>query len=472
MGAADESTEAKKALWAGRFSAQPEGELERFGASLGFDQRMWRQDIAGSTAHAKMLGSVGVLSQEDVDAIVAGLAEIGRDIEAGNFTFDVDTDEDIHMAIERVLTERIGDAGGRLHTGRSRNDQSVTDTRLAAKQFAGELAAATAELMQALFACASAHKDAVMPGYTHMQPAQPVLFAHHMLAYFWMFDRDVKRFEAAEESADASPLGAAALAGTTYPLDRFMSARSMGFSAVIPNSMDAVSDRDFLCDLVYACSMCQMHLSRLCEELVWWSSAEFRYVEMDDAHATGSSIMPQKKNPDFAELVRGKTGRVYGDLVSLLTMLKGLPMTYDKDLQEDKEPMFDAFDTVIGSLHAVTGMISTMEVHEERMRENAGEGFMAATDLADYLVGKGVPFRHAHAIVGHIVADCIERGVTLQDLSAEDLAAYDEAFGADACAWVDIDNVVARRTTYGGTGHAAVAEQLELAEAELAKLFA
>lgn len=458
-----------KPLWSGRFSATPEGELELFGASLPFDQRLWAQDIAGSIAHATMLGAQGVLDKEDVDAIVAGLSQIRSEIEAGTFTFDPTVDEDVHMAIERVLTERIGPAGGRLHTGRSRNDQSVTDGRLAAKGFAQSLADAALDLVDALVVRAEGERDTVMPGYTHLQPAQPVLFAHHLLAYAWMFLRDHHRLLEAKASADHSPLGAAALAGTTYPLDRSMSAEAMGFSSVIPNSMDAVADRDFICDLVYACSMVQMHLSRLCEELVLWSSAEFSFVEMDDAHSTGSSIMPQKKNPDFCELVRGKTGRVYGDLVSILTVLKGLPMTYDKDLQEDKEPMFDAFDTVLGSLHACTGMVATMKVKRDVMRRASHEGYMAATDLADYLVGKGMPFREAHAVVGRIVGDYVQEGVPLQELTLYELNSYSPLFDVDALKAVDLDEVVARRTTFGGTGHKAVAAQLDLAKGALDK---
>ena len=303
----------------------------------------------------------------------------------------------------------------------------------------------------------------VMPGYTHMQPAQPVLLSHHLLAYFWMFNRDFRRVSAAREAANVCPLGAAALAGTTYPLDRHMTAEALGFSGPTANSMDSVSDRDYLLDLIYACSVCQVHLSRLCEELVWWSSAEFGFVEMDDAHSTGSSIMPQKKNPDFAELVRGKSGRVVGDLTSLLVTVKGTPLTYDKDLQEDKEPLFDAADTVLGSLMACTGMLATCTFKEERMREASHEGYMAATDLADYLVGKGLPFRQAHAVVGRIVGDCVREGVTLQQLSTDELRSYSELFDDDAHEALDIDSIVRRRTTFGGTGHEAVRAQLKLA---------
>lgn len=455
--------DAPKPLWAGRFSAAPTGELERFGASLPFDKRMWRQDIRGSKAHATMLAHQGVISQQDADAIRAGLDDIADQIERGEFTFDVDRDEDIHMAIERVLTENIGPAGGRLHTGRSRNDQTAVDTHLIARDLADEILASLAKLEAVLLDRAQGEFGVVMPGYTHMQPAQPVLLSHHLLAYFWMFNRDFRRVSAAREAANVCPLGAAALAGTTYPLDRHMTAEVLGFSGPTANSMDSVSDRDYLLDLIYACSVCQVHLSRLCEELVWWSSAEFGFVEMDDAHSTGSSIMPQKKNPDFAELVRGKSGRVVGDLTSLLVTVKGTPLTYDKDLQEDKEPLFDAADTVLGSLMACTGMLATCTFKEERMREASHEGYMAATDLADYLVGKGLPFRQAHAVVGRIVGDCVREGVTLQQLSTDELRSYSELFDDDAHEALDIDSIVRRRTTFGGTGHEAVRAQLKLA---------
>jgi argininosuccinate lyase len=461
------SDQAPKPLWGGRFSEAPSGDLERFGASLGFDQRLWREDIAGSKAHAAMLARQGVISSEDAESIRGGLDGIASEIEAGTFVFDPGRDEDIHMAIERVLTERIGPAGGRLHTGRSRNDQSALDLHLAAKGYAGQIERALVTLEGTLLDRARQAADAVMPGYTHMQPAQPVLLSHHLLAYFWMFSRDSVRVRAAREAADTSPLGAAALAGTTYPLDRRAVADDLGLSRVVPNSMDAVSDRDYVCDLVYACSMVQVHLSRLCEELVWWSSAEFGFVEMDDAHSTGSSIMPQKKNPDFAELVRGKCGRVTGDLMGLLMTLKGLPLTYDKDLQEDKEPVFDAVDTVLGSVAAVSGMVSTMTVHADRMRTAADEGFMTATDLADYLVGKGMPFRQAHAVVGRIVGDCVREGCTLQDLGVDGLRSYSELFDDDATGAVDVVASVARRRTYGGTSPDAVRDQLVEASARL-----
>ena len=465
---ASQAAAEPKPLWGGRFSAAPTGELERFGASLPFDKRMWKQDIRGSKAHAAMLAHQGVISTEDAKAIRAGLDEIAGEIERGEFTFDVDRDEDIHMAIERVLTERIGPAGGRLHTGRSRNDQTAVDTHMIARDLADELLASLEGIQQVLLDRAEEQFGIVMPGYTHMQPAQPVLLSHHLLAYFWMFSRDHKRVADARAAANKCPLGAAALAGTTYPLDRAMTASELGFDEPVANSMDAVSDRDYLLDLIYACSVCQIHLSRLCEELVWWSSAEFGFVEMDDAHSTGSSIMPQKKNPDFAELVRGKSGRVVGDLMSLLVTVKGTPLTYDKDLQEDKEPLFDAADTVLGSLMACTGMLATCTFKADRMREASHEGYMAATDLADYLVGKGLPFRQAHAVVGRIVGDCVREGVTLQQLTTGELRSYSELFDDDAHEALDIDNIVRRRTTLGGTGHDAVRAQLAQARDVLA----
>ena len=462
--AAGEGTEPKP-LWGGRFSAAPTGELERFGASLPFDKRMWRQDIRGSKAHAAMLAHQGVISAEDERLIREGLDEIAGEIERGEFTFDVDRDEDIHMAIERVLTERVGPAGGRLHTGRSRNDQTAVDTHMIARDLADEVLEAIAKMQAVVLERAEGEFGVVMPGYTHMQPAQPVLLSHHLLAYFWMLDRDFRRFQAARAAANRCPLGSAALAGTTYPLDRQMTSAALGFDAATNNSMDSVSDRDYLLDFIYAASVCQVHLSRLCEELVIWSTAEFAFVEMDDAHSTGSSIMPQKKNPDFAELVRGKSGRVAGDLMGLIMTVKGTPLTYDKDLQEDKEPLFDAADTVLGSLMACTGMLATCAFKDERLREASHEGYMAATDLADYLVGKGLPFRQAHAVVGRIVGDCVREGVTLQQLTTDELRSYSGLFDGDAHAALDIDNIVRRRTTYGGTGHDAVKVQLEEAKA-------
>ncbi|NTU71365.1 MAG: argininosuccinate lyase [Coriobacteriia bacterium] len=448
-----------KTPWGGRFEKTPGRFLQEFGASLPIDQRMWAEDIRGSIAHARMLAQQGVIAAEDADAIESGLSAIFQEIRDGEFEWRIE-DEDVHMAIERVLTERIGSAGARLHTGRSRNDQVATDTRLFAKSMAAKLAEAVIDARLALIEIAQGNMGVVMPGYTHLQKAQPVLFSHHMLAYAQMLARDFTRLRHAYEAADVLPLGSAALAGTTYPLDRDYVAARLGFAAMSVNSMDAVSDRDFLLDLTYACAVCQMHLSRLAEELILWSSEEFGFIRMDDEYSTGSSIMPQKKNPDFAELVRGKTGRVFGDLQSLLVTLKGLPLAYNKDMQEDKEPAFDAFDTLADSLHAMTGMLDTLTVNSDAMARGAKGGFMAATDLADYLVGTGMPFRDAHEVVGRLVLACERDGVTLQDLTAEQFAAHAPQFGPDVLEAVDIARVVARRDTDGGTGNRPVAAQL------------
>jgi argininosuccinate lyase len=448
-----------KTPWGGRFTKTPAKFLAEFGNSLPVDKRMWAEDIRGSIAHARMLAKQGVIAEADADAIEAGLSAIYREIKAGTHQWDL-ADEDVHMAIERVLTERIGPAGARLHTGRSRNDQVATDARLYAKRATAELADAVLSLRTALVQLAEEHLGVVMPGYTHLQKAQPVLLSHHLLAYSWMLTRDFTRLRHAHEAADVLPLGSAALAGTTYPLDREYVAQRLGFSAVSENSLDAVSDRDFMLDLIYACAVCQTHLSRLAEEIVLWSTEEFGFVTLDDEFSTGSSIMPQKKNPDFAELVRGKTGRVLGDLQALLVTLKGLPLAYNKDMQEDKEPVFDAIDTLAMSLRAMEGMLSTLRVNEDAMRSGALGGFMAATDLADYLVGKGVPFREAHEVVGRLVLRCEQEGRALQDLAAEEFSAHASEFGPDTLQAVDIDSVVARRTTIGGTGHEVVRRQL------------
>jgi argininosuccinate lyase len=451
-----------KTPWGGRFEKTPAKFLAEFGNSLPVDKRMWSEDIRGSIAHARMLAKQGIITRADADSIEAGLSAIYREIKAGSFSWAI-ADEDVHMAIERVLTERIGPAGARLHTGRSRNDQVATDARLYAKRAALELAEADLSLRRVLLGLAEEHLGVVMPGYTHLQKAQPVLLSHHLLAYAWMLTRDFTRLRHAHEAADVLPLGSAALAGTTYPLDRDYVATRLGFSALSANSMDAVSDRDFLLDLTYACAVCQTHLSRLGEEIILWSTEEFGFVTLDDEFSTGSSIMPQKKNPDFAELVRGKTGRVFGDLQALLVTLKGLPLAYNKDMQEDKEPAFDAIDTLAASLRAMEGMLATMRVNAERMRAGAMGGFMAATDVADYLVGKGMPFRSAHEVVGRLVLECERQGRALQDLSAEEFAAHAREFGPDVLEAVDIDKLVARRNTHGGTGHDAVRVQLDAA---------
>ena len=457
------------ALWSGRFEEGVSEFTQRFGASLPVDKQLYAQDIAGSRAHAAMLAHQGVISQEDADKIDAGLERIKGEIEAGNFPFDINN-EDIHMSIESVLTSEIGDAGARLHTGRSRNDQVCTDTRLFAKKRARNLMAANVELREALVSQAEKHFDVILPGYTHMQHAQPVLFSHHMLAYVWMLDRDFDRLRAAYDAADANPLGSAALAGTTYPLDRFMTAEALGFSRVIPNSLDAVSDRDFLLDLLYACSVSCMHLSRLCEEIILWSTAEFGFVTLSDSFSTGSSIMPQKKNPDFAELIRGKSGRVIGDLVALLVTMKSLPLAYNKDLQEDKEAIFDSVETVKLCLRTFTPMLETMTVKKERMRAAAARGFINATDCADYLTRKGIPFREAYQITGWLVKMCIERGCTLETLPLQSYQMLCPAFAGDLYRAIDISTCVEQRTATGGPAPSAVAAQIEDLNARLSAL--
>jgi argininosuccinate lyase len=454
-------SDAKKA-WGGRFEGSLDEFVTEFGASLPVDRVMWEADIRGSIAHVRMLAKQGVLPESDATAIEAGLMDVFTGLSEGRFVFD-NADEDIHMAVERALTAKLGPVGGKLHTGRSRNDQVATDTRLHVKGMAWDLIDAVVSLQSALITVADAHFGAIMPGYTHLQKAQPVLVSHHLLAYVWMLERDALRLRHAREAADVSPLGSAALAGTTFPLDRRDVAGELGFAGVTQNSLDAVSDRDFLLDLTYACAVTMMHLSRLCEELVLWSSDEFGFVTMDDAYSTGSSIMPQKKNPDVAELVRGKTGRVYGDLVALLTVMKGLPLAYNKDMQEDKEGVFDAASTLSSCLRVTEGMVATLTVNEDRMRAGARGGFMAATDLADHLALRGVPFRDAHEIVGRLVLECERSGRTLQDLTLEDLKAASAAFGDDALGAVDLDLVVSRRTSEGGTGHDAVRAQLVIA---------
>jgi len=456
------------ALWSGRFEEGASDFTQRFGASLPVDKQMYAEDIAGSRAHAKMLAAQGVIAADDAAAIDAGLQGILVDIEAGEFEFDIN-DEDIHMSIERALTERVGDAGARLHTGRSRNDQVITDTRLFAKKLCMQLMAGNVALRHALIDTAQRHPHVIMPGYTHMQHAQPVLLSHHMLAYYWMFERDFARIKYAMRAADESPLGSAALAGTTYPLDRSMTARDLGFAATTQNSLDAVSNRDFLLDLDYACSVSMMHLSRLCEEIILWSTSEFGFITLSDAYSTGSSIMPQKKNPDFAELIRGKSGRVVGDLVALLVTMKGLPLAYNKDMQEDKEGVIDAVETLLDSMTCATGMVATMTVHKDAMMESARKGYMAATDVADYLAKKGLPFRKAHEVVGHLVLECEKRGCGLEDLSLADFQAENPLFEADIAGALDLPAIVDARTTQGGTGFAAVSDQVDAAVASLSR---
>ena len=417
-------------LWGGRFAKSTDGLVDDFHSSISFDQRLAEQDIAGSIAHATMLGEQEIIPKEDAEKIVEGLKGILADVRAGKIEWMVDA-EDIHMNVETILTQRIGEAGKRLHTGRSRNDQVALDVRMYAKLAAGETIAMLEDLLDAILAIAQDNLHTIMPGYTHLQKAQPITLGHHMMAYAQMFLRDRERFRAAYRAADVMPLGSGALAGTTYPLNRERVAELLGFSRISQNSLDGVSDRDFLLDYLSAASICMMHLSRFCEELILWNTNEFRFVEMDDAFATGSSIMPQKKNPDVAELIRGKTGRVYGDLMGLLTVMKGLPLAYNKDMQEDKEAFFDARDTLVKGLTVFTAMLRTVTFRKDNMEKGASGGFTNATDCADYLVKKGVPFRDAHAVVGRLVAHCLDEGKALLDLTLPELQAFHPAFEQD-----------------------------------------
>ena len=455
------------ALWGGRFEKGVDAFTQEFGASLEVDKNMAQQDIRGSRAHARMLAEQGIISDDDQQAIDAGLEDISRQIADGSFVWDVN-DEDVHMAVESKLTAAIGAPGARLHTGRSRNDQVATDIRLLAKDLCAQLMEGNLALRRTLVDVAEKNMGVVMPGYTHLQHAQPVLFSHHMLAYSWMFRRDFGRLRAACDEADANPLGAAALAGTTYPLDRQRTSELLGFSETIPNSLDAVSDRDYLLDLEYACAVSMMHLSRLCEEIVLWSTTEFGFVTLSDAYSTGSSIMPQKKNPDFAELTRGKTGRVYGDLMALLTTMKSLPLAYNKDLQECKEGPLDAAKTLSDCMEIASGMLETMTVNADAMLAQAGKGFTAATDVADYLAKKGMPFRDAHRVVGELVLYCEQNGKGLEDLTPAEFKAASDLFEDDIAQDLDPVGIANARNTYGGTGRAAVETQLAEAKAALA----
>lgn len=461
------AAQANPKPWGGRFTAATDRAVEAFTASIDVDRRLLEVDIRASQAHARMLGACGVLPPEEARTLVEGLDEVRRRLQSGEFELDPAL-EDVHMNVEHLLGRVVGPLAGKLHTGRSRNDQVATDMHLYMKEALGRLIAAVRDLQRALVEKAEAHLDVIMPGYTHLQRAQPVLLAHHLLAYFWMLERDAGRLADARRRTDWCPLGAAALAGTGFPLDRERVARELGFSRVYPNSMDAVSDRDYLLEFLAAGSILAMHLSRLCEELVLWSSEEFGFIELADAYCTGSSIMPQKKNPDVAELVRGKTGRVYGALFSLLTVMKGLPLTYNRDLQEDKPGVFDALDTLEAALPLCAGMIRTMHVRADRMEAALERDFSAATDLADYLVERGVPFREAHRIVGELVLHCIRAGRRLQDLTLDDLRSHSPLFGPEALGRLSPRAVVEARKLYGGTARQAVERQLAEARAILA----
>ena len=446
-------------LWAGRFQKETDTLVNDFNASITFDARLYKQDITGSIAHATMLGEQGIIAKEDADAIINGLKAILADIEDGKVEFSLDN-EDIHMNIETILTERIGAAGKRLHTGRSRNDQVAVDFRLFVKQEIPKIIGMLLDLEDVLVNKASENLDVVMPGYTHLQRAQPTTFAHYMMAYANMIRRDITRFEDCLERMDECPLGAGALATSSYPVNRQRTAELLGFKKPTENSLDSVSDRDYAIEFLSACSLCMMHLSRFSEEIILWCSWEFKFVDLDDAYSTGSSIMPQKKNPDVAELVRGKTGRVYGDLVSLLTVMKGLPLAYNKDMQEDKEPVFDAIDTVEMCLPVFAAMLDTMTVRTDNMRKAAGHGFINATDCADYLTKKGMPFRDAYTVTGHLVAQCTARGKTLEELTLEELKAVSELFEADVYDALNLENCMALRSSYGGPAVAETARQI------------
>lgn len=445
-------------MWGGRFTKAEEKNALDFNASISYDCRMYKEDIAGSKAHAKMLARHGIISEEDRVKITEGLSKIKKEIDDGKFPFSIEL-EDIHMNVEKRLTDDIGDAGARLHTARSRNDQCALDLHMYMKRQMGRLADKLIAVEEALLNAAEKYKDVILPGYTHMQRAQPVLFAHHMLCYFAMLERDFKRLEDCYEMADMSPIGACALAGTTYPTNPLEEAEDLHFSKVYGNSLDAVSDRDYLLQFLSFASICAMHLSRLSEEFIYWSTSEFQFIELDDGYSTGSSIMPQKKNPDMCELIRGKTGRIYGSFMGLLTVMKGLPLAYDKDMQEDKEGVFDAMDTLYFALDIYAGMINTMTVNGKHTREVLEHDFSNATDMADYLAKKGLPFRQAHAVVGNAVHYCIEHHKVLHDLTMEEFKSMSPLFEEDILEALKIENCVKNRESYGGTGPKSVERQ-------------
>ncbi|MEW4414761.1 argininosuccinate lyase [Clostridium sp. AN503] len=448
-------------LWGGRFTKEENQLVHNFNESLSFDQKFYRQDIQGSIAHVTMLAKQGIVSEEDERTIIGGLNGILQDIESGKLTFSKEH-EDIHSFVEANLIERVGEAGKRLHTGRSRNDQVALDMKLYCRDEIEEIDGLVKELLRELLNIMEEHVDTFMPGFTHLQKAQPVTLAHHMGAYFEMFSRDRSRLHDIRERMNYCPLGSGALAGTTYPLDRDYTAELLGFYGPTLNSMDSVSDRDYVIELLSALSTIAMHLSRFSEEIIIWNSNEYRFVELDDAYSTGSSIMPQKKNPDIAELVRGKTGRVYGALMAILTTMKGIPLAYDKDMQEDKELTFDAIDTVKGSLALFTGMIATMTFNKAVMERSAKNGFTNATDAADYLVNHGVPFRDAHGIVGQLVLYCIDKGIALDDMSLEEFKAINPVFEQDIYQAISMETCVEKRMTIGAPGQEAMRKVIEI----------
>lgn len=457
--------EAKK-LWGGRFEASLEEWVEEFGASIRFDQKLAKYDIQGSLAHVKMLGATGIINQEEAQAIQTGLEELLADYEAGKLVFDV-RNEDIHMNIESLLTDKIGSVAGKLHTARSRNDQVATDMHLYLKDTLFQVVDKLTNLRQILVDLAQEHVETIMPGYTHLQHAQPISFAQHLLAYYNMFSRDSERFVFNMQHTDISPLGAAALAGTTFPIDRQMTSDLMGFAKPYSNSLDAVSDRDFILEFLSNASILMMHMSRLCEEIINWCSHEYQFVTLSDTFSTGSSIMPQKKNPDMAELIRGKTGRVYGNLVGLLTVMKSLPLTYNKDLQEDKEGMFDSAETILVSIDILAGMLQSMTVHKEKMAQSTEKDFSNATELADYLASKGLPFRQAHEIVGKLVLECSKAGYYLQDVPLERYQELSPVIEPDIYTALESETAVSRRNSLGGTGFESIRQQIQQAKAQI-----
>ncbi|MEC1411329.1 argininosuccinate lyase [Bacillus safensis] len=456
-----------KKLWGGRFQKTPEKWVDEFGASIHFDKQLVKEDLTGSLAHASMLNKCGILGDEEAAAIKDGLNTLMKKAEADELEFSVDY-EDIHLNLEKMLIDEIGPLGGKLHTARSRNDQVATDMHLYLNNQVEHIIELISSFQTVLVEKAEQHVETIFPGYTHLQRAQPISFAHHMLAYFWMLERDKARFQDSLKRINVSPLGCGALAGTTFPIDREYTAEQLGFDHIYENSLDGVSDRDFILEFLSNSSLVMMHLSRFCEEIILWCSQEFKFIELDDTYATGSSMMPQKKNPDMAELIRGKTGRVYGNLMGLLTIMKGLPLTYNKDLQEDKEGMFDTVKTIAGSLQIFTGMIQTMTVNEDVMKKATKEDFSNATEVADYLAKKGMPFREAHEIVGKLVYTCIQKGIYLSDLSFESFTEASELFEQDIYTVLDPYVAVEKRTSAGGTGFKQIQLALEKAKACLA----
>ena len=453
-------------LWAGRFAKALSEDANDYNASIRFDQRMYREDLKGSMAHAAMLGATGIITKEEADIIIKTLGDILNDIDSGALKIDLGC-EDIHTFHEQELTRRIGDIGKKLHTARSRNDQVALDIRLTLRELTDETTELLKKLILILCEKASAYAEAIMPGYTHMQRAQPITFGHHLMAYAQMLLRDMGRLVDAKRRMNVSPLGSGALAGTTFPIDREMTAEALGFDGACMNSIDGVSDRDFCVELASALALLMTHLSRFSEEIILWSSWEFKFTELDDAYSTGSSIMPQKKNPDIAELTRGKAGRVIGDLVTLLTMLKGLPLAYNKDMQEDKEAIFDCFDTALLALRVFSPMVETMRVNTDNMRAAAAKGFINATDCADYLVSKGLPFRSAYKVVGSLVAYLIGQGKTLETASLEEYKQFSPAFDGDVYAAIDLGNCVNRRSCLGATSPKQVRAQIDSVRAAL-----